>query len=521
MKLLSAEQMRELDRRTIEEIGLPGAVLMENAGRGAAGQLLEKYAELAPGPVLILAGRGNNGGDGYVMARHLRNAGWQVDVLLLGGRDAVAGDALINLQAWLRSSGSLFEIADAAQLQACLKSLPQPALLVDALFGTGLNAPVRGLAAELIGWMNASGLPVVAVDIPSGIDATSGQLLGIAVQAELTVSFAFAKLGQLLYPGAGHVGELRVVDIGIPRQLGQDLQPAATLVTAELASGLLPVRPLTGHKGSFGHLLIVGGSRGKSGAALLAGGAALRSGAGLVTLAVPGTEQQAMAAHSPELMIEPLTNVDGGLSAAAGNHLRSLAEGKQALVVGPGLGRHPESWELARDLVAQLPVPLVVDADGLNALDGHLEVLLRRSPGTTVLTPHPGEMARLCGVTVAGVEAGRPDVARDFSRQHKVVLVLKGARTLIATPDGGLLVNASGNPLLATGGTGDVLAGMIGSLLAQGLSANDAAVLGVYWHGLAADRLAEQLGDAGMLAGDLLRELPAARAALRSQEENC
>jgi len=517
MKLLSAEQMRELDRQTIEEIGLPGAVLMENAGRAAAALLQQRYAQLAPGPVLILAGRGNNGGDGFVIARHLLNAGWQVETLLLGEVAKVAGDAAINLQVLLHSAGMVHEIHDEQELQDRLTSLPAPVLLVDALFGTGLNAPVRGLAAQFIAWANDSGLPVLAVDIPSGIDATSGRVLGTAVRAELTASFGFAKLGQLLYPGADHVGELQIIDIGIPRVLGEALQPVATLLGCEAAAQLLPVRPRAGHKGSFGHLLVVGGSRGKSGAALLAGAAGLRSGAGLVTLAVPASEQQAVAARFPELMIEPLPAADGGLAREAAETLRELAQGKQALVVGPGLGRSPVAWELIREQTARWQAPLVLDADALNALEGGLELLAKRSAGTTVLTPHPGEMARLCALSVAEVEADRPGLARDFARRHQVVLVLKGARTLIASPDGKLLVNATGNPLLATGGTGDVLAGMIGSLLAQGVPAADAAALGAYWHGNAADRLVARFGDAGLLAGDLLAELPAARAALKAQ----
>lgn len=514
MKLLSAEQMRELDRQAIEECGLPGVVLMENAGRAATEQLLRRFAELAPGPVLILAGKGNNGGDGYVIARHLLNAGWRVETLVLGAAEQIVGDAGINLKVLRKAGGRVHFVTAEADLPELLASLPAPALLVDALFGTGLNAPVRGLAAIAIDWINVSGLPVLAVDIPSGIDATSGRVLGSAVRADLTVSFASAKLGQWLYPGADYAGELTLVDIGIPRFLSDRLAPAAGLVDAEAASRLFPTRPHTGHKGTFGHLLVVAGSRGKTGAALLAAGAGLRSGAGLVTLAVPASERPAVAARFAELMVEPLADRDGALVTEAESAVRQLAAGKQALVLGPGLGQAPETQGLVRQLVANLPQPLVVDADGLNALVDGLEVLGERDPGTAVLTPHPGEMARLCGRDVAAIEADRPGFAREFAVGHGCVLVLKGARTLVATPDGELLVNASGNPLLATGGTGDVLAGVIGGLLAQGLPAAEAAPLAVFWHGFAADRLMERLGNAGMLAGDLLQALPEARAEL-------
>jgi NAD(P)H-hydrate epimerase len=514
MKLLTADEMRELDRRAIEEIGIPGVVLMENAGRGAAELLCRRFASLWPGPVLILAGKGNNGGDGYVIARHLLNRGWRVRTVVLTDEARVSGDAAINLRALQRSGGELAFAPDDGRLSRVLRQNRDARLVIDALFGTGLASELVGHNASAIDWVNAAGLPVLAVDIPSGVDATSGRILGRGVRADLTVTFALPKLGHALYPGAGLCGDLEVVDIGIPTSLLAKTQDRHLLVDAAAAAPLLPARPATGHKGTFGHLLVVAGSTGKAGAAAMTAEGGLRSGAGLVTVAGPTSVQAALAIKLTEAMTEPLAEVDGALSLQALAALQRLAEGKSALALGPGLGQHEETFALVRRLVRESPLPLVLDADGLNAIAEHPAVLRERPPGSAVLTPHPGEMARLTGKTVAEVEADRVGVAREFARRHRVVLVLKGARTVTALPDGRVRLNGSGNPGLASGGMGDVLTGLIGGLLAQGLSPADAAVLGVYLHGRAADRLQQTLGSAGMIATDLLRELPATRKEL-------
>lgn len=516
MKLLTADEMRELDRRTIEEIGIPGVVLMENAGRGAAELLCRRFAGLRPGPVLILAGKGNNGGDGYVIARHLLNRGWRVRTVVLADEGQIGGDAAINLRALLRSGGEVIFAAAGAQLSRVLRQVRDSRLVVDALFGTGLASEIGGHAASAIDWINAAGVPVLAVDIPSGVDATSGRILGRAVRADLTVTFALAKLGHVLHPGAGHCGELEVVDIGIPAALLAKTSDRHLLVDAAVAGSLLPARPATGHKGTFGHLLVVAGSRGKAGAAAMTAEGGLRSGAGLVTVACPADIQATLATRLTEAMTEPVADIDGALSLQALATLTGLAEGKSALALGPGLGPQAETFALVRRLVRETSLPLVLDADGINGIAGHSALLRSRPAARTVLTPHPGEMARLTGRSIAEVEADRIGVAREFARQHRVVLVLKGARTVIALPDGRVRLNGSGNPGLASGGMGDVLTGLIGGLLAQGLSAADAAVLGAYLHGRAADRLLPAMGNAGMIAGDLLRELPATRKELAS-----
>lgn len=512
MILLDAAEMRALDRAAIEEWGLPGAVLMENAGRSVADCLEEHFADLYPGPLLIVAGKGNNGGDGFVAARHLQNRGWDVSVLLLADPAQIQGDARLYLDL-LRRAGTDLRVATTPEsFFATLAELPAPVLIVDALFGTGLTSAVAGFAAEAIEWINLQGVPVVAVDLPSGIDAGSGQVPGPAVQAELTVTFAAAKIGQVVAPAAAQVGELVVVDIGIPAALSCQHPGRHCYVDAEVAVTLFPERPRDGHKGTFGHLLVVAGSTGKSGAAALAAEAGLRSGAGLCTLACPASLNAIFEVKLTEVMTAPLADAAGAFAVTALPELLDLCGGKSALVVGPGLGAAVAAGSLLRGLLAACDLPLVLDADALNLCSTDRLYAHRATPA--VLTPHPGEMARLLGTTVAAVQADRLGTARAFAVEHGVVLVLKGAQTVVAAPDGTLYLNGSGNPLLASGGTGDVLAGLIGGLLAQGLAPLDAATLGVFWHGFAADRLSERLGDAGMLAGELLAELPAARRAL-------
>jgi NAD(P)H-hydrate epimerase len=513
MRLLTADEMRALDREAIDQWGLPGAVLMENAGRGVADQLEETFAELWPGPLLIVAGKGNNGGDGFVAARHLLNRGWDVSLLLLADLKAVTGDARLFLDLMQRSGADLHPADDGAAFLSAIAELPAPVLVVDALLGTGFTGALSAHYSEVIDWVNALGVPVLAVDVPSGTDATSGAVSGTAIQAELTVTFESAKVGHVVDPAADYVGDLTVVDIGIPQALSLQHAGCHHYVDAEAAAELLPERPLDGHKGTFGHLLVVAGSTGKTGAGILAATAGLRSGAGLVTLACPASLNTIFEVKLTEAMTAPLPDAGGELTGEALPELTLHCEGKQALCVGPGLGTGTPVSALIRGLLAGTDLPLILDADGLNVLAANGK-LFRHRAIPAVLTPHPGEMARLLNVPVATVTADRLGIARKFAVEHGVVLVLKGAQTVVAAPDGNVYLNGSGNPLLASGGTGDVLAGLIGGLLAQGLDPVSAAVLGVFWHGFAADRLAESRGDAGLLASDLLRALPDARHAL-------
>lgn len=520
MNLLTAAQMRELDRTAIEEWQVAGLVLMENAGKATADQIEENFAELFPGPVTIVCGKGNNGGDGYVIARHLLNRGWDVSTLVLAGKESIAGDARANLDILEKSGADIEYVSDEAGLDEVLLQNQPAGLVVDALFGTGLSTDIDGLYARAIDWVNSAAEAVVAVDIPSGIDATSGQILGTAVFADLTVTFASAKVGHVIYPAVEFVGDLVVVDIGIPKTLADQQSIEHLFINSDAARILLPARPASGHKGTFGHLLLVAGSTGKTGAAVLAAEGGLRSGAGLATLACPAQLNPIFETKLTEVMTAPLPEVDGMVSMQAIADIEALWQDKDVLAIGPGLGTGEEVGGLVRRLVRDCPLPVVIDADGITALAGHLDVLKSRT-APTVLTPHPGEMARLLGCSVPEIESDRIGTARRFAAEHHVILVLKGARTVVAEPDGVVFVNGSGNPSLACGGTGDVLTGVIGGLVGQGMPAVAAVLLGVYLHGRAADRLFETFGRAGVLASDILKEIPATRRELLVEENSC
>jgi ADP-dependent NAD(P)H-hydrate dehydratase / NAD(P)H-hydrate epimerase len=506
MKLVTAAEMRELDRRTIEDLGVPSVVLMENAGRSTYQVLRREFPELS-GAVAVLAGRGNNGGDGLVVARYLANDGFPVSVFLLASRDQVRGDALVNLKILEAMGLEVEEVLGEDQLSAVAHRLSRADLVVDALLGTGLNSPVRGLLAQLIDRVNQVRSPVLAVDIPSGLSADTGEPLGPTVEADVTVTYGFPKLGQITLSGREYVGQLWLVDISIPPALAQGLK--TELAEASEMRLLLPRRPLASHKGTFGHLVVVAGSEGKTGAAALTAEAGLRSGAGLVTAAAPASLNDILELKLTEAMTLPLPEAEGArvLGEKALGALKDFLTGKTAAALGPGLGAHPETQALVRALIRDCPLPLVIDADGVNALAGQVETL-KRAPGPRILTPHPGEMSRLLGIGAQEVQSRRLDTAREFASAHGVWLVLKGAQTVVAAPDGRVSLNPTGNPVLASGGTGDVLTGLIGGWLAQGLPPWDAARLGVYLHGLAADFLAEVVGPRGHIAGDLLACFP-------------
>ncbi|MDZ4185289.1 MAG: NAD(P)H-hydrate dehydratase [Desulfuromonadales bacterium] len=510
MKILTADQMREADRRTIVDLGIPGVVLMESAGRAVACEILRRYSHLAPGPVLVLCGKGNNGGDGLVVARTLLQLGWKVTTVLLAAEVAISGDASIYLDILQRLDASIEYAEDVSSLEVLLPRLPVPVLIVDALFGTGLSSTVAGHYAFAIDWMNRSAAVKVAIDIPSGLDATSGAILGSVLYADLTVTLAAAKLGQAIYPGVTCCGELAVAEIGIPLGVLDELA-AGILLEAGDVRDFLPARPAAGHKGTFGHLLLVAGSCGKSGAAVLAASAALRAGVGLVTVATPASQQGTLAVKLTEAMTAPLDEVAGELAETAFLQIATLWQDKKVLAIGPGLGRSIATLAVVQKVVKDCPLPLVIDADALFALASSTELLMARPVGTTIMTPHPGEMAHLLGISIADVEADRVGSARRFAETHGVILVLKGARTVIAAPDGGIMINPTGHAGMASGGTGDLLTGIIAALLCQGAPPLAAAAAGVWLHGRSGDRLLPCFGDAGLLASDLLREIPGAR----------
>ncbi len=501
----TAQEMRALDEATIQGLGLPGVVLMEHAGFGVLLHMEDFFGDLEGKKVLVVCGKGNNGGDGFVVARWAMARGAQVEVVLLAQVDQLKGDALVNASVFKKLYPDHLHCVT-QKLGVLEGLLGWSEIVVDGILGTGLSSGARGLAAQAIELINASGRPVVAIDIPSGLSADTGWIPGPAVDADLTVTFGLPKVAHYTFPAAELVGDLRVVDIGIPPHFVEKAG-ILTHVPEELDVFLLfPPRPLNVHKGRYGHLLGVTGSPGKTGAGIMTARAALRVGTGLVTMGVPLALNCIYESSLLEAMTLPLPDDHGYLVEAALDVILTNLEGKTALAVGPGLDTNPSTVELVRKLLAQVDLPAVVDADGVNALVGALDILKERK-APTVLTPHPGEMARLLGTTAREVQDRRLETARDFAREYGVVLVLKGAGTVTALPDGRAYINPTGNPGMASGGSGDVLTGIIGGLLAQGMDAGTAAWAGVFIHGLAGDRAAQEKSEVSLLAGDMIEEL--------------
>lgn len=517
MRAVTGEEMAGMDRIAIEVLGIPGVVLMENAGRGATEVMWRYFPDMGGKRVAVLAGGGNNGGDGFVIARHLWQQRVNVVVYCLKKLGSYQGDARSNLEIIQKLDLVVEEVTESAGIKKLRRKLADADLIVDSILGTGLNAPVRGFYRKVIDLVNQLGRPVVAVDLPSGLNASSGQPLGTCIQATVTATLGLPKVGLLVTPGCSFVGHLEVVDIGLPRSVIEtEDAPRIWLEASDLASLIRP-RSIDSHKGSFGHVLIVGGSVGKTGAGAMAGLGAARAGAGLVTLAVPASLHELMEVKLTEVMTEPLAETaEQTVAREALPRIQTLLEGKQALALGPGLSEHKETIQVVLELIESSSCPLVLDADAVNGLAGHLEVLTRAG-APVILTPHPGEMGRLLERSAAEIQNDRLAVVQSFSEKYGVTLVLKGARTLICSSGGRLAINSSGNPGLASGGTGDVLTGLIAGFLAQGLSSFDAACLGVYCHGKAADRLAIRWGDRGMMATDLLEEIPTVLKDLAAQ----
>jgi NAD(P)H-hydrate epimerase len=506
MRFCTAEQMRRLDQKTIEEVGLPGVVLMENAGRGAARLSRDHWGPLAGRRVDVVCGKGNNGGDGFVIGRIFHGWGARVRFFLLGRKADMGGDAGINLRVAENMGLEIVEIAEDAHIDRL--TLDQADLVVDAVFGTGLNSEVRGRYRDAIERINQAPADVLAVDVPSGISADSGQVLGVAVRADLTATFGLPKTGLLIPPGETAAGRLEVVDIGIPPHVLREADPGRELITMDSLAGLVPDRRPGDHKGVFGHLLIVAGSTGKTGAAVMTALAACRTGTGLVTAAGPATLNPVMEQKLTEVMTEPLPEEPPGLlRPEALDRILELCQDKSAVVLGPGLGLSDGIVELVDGLIRQCPAPLIIDADGLNALARTIDAA-SASAGRLVLTPHPGEMARLTGLGVKEILNDRFSATLDLAQKTGAVVALKGHRTLVAEPGGRFALNTTGGPHMASGGMGDVLTGVIGGLAAQGLAGFDAARLGVFAHGRAADLAARDIGPVGLVATDLLDYLP-------------
>jgi NAD(P)H-hydrate epimerase len=508
--LVTAQEMRELDRHTIEVLGVPADTLMENAGRAVVEVLLRELP--SGGEVSIVCGRGNNGGDGLVAARHLYQLGVDVLVVLLGEVADLSADAANNLD---RACHVGVPLAD-HEWQP-----PSRGVVVDAIFGTGLSRSVEGVEAEWIRRINEcranarGSVRVVSVDLPSGLCADSGAVLGSCIEADVTVALGLPKVGLALEPGRSAAGRISVAGIGMGGPHANRL-PRAELWTRAYAGSRLPARPAAGHKGSFGHVLIVAGSEGKTGAAALAAEGAARAGAGLVTIACPAGLNDILEIKCTEAMTAPVADTpERALASSAAESIIALAATRDALGLGPGIGCGEETQALVVSLIKRLEIPLVVDADGLYPFAREPDWLCERQ-APTVLTPHPGEAATLLGIETSEVNRDRPAAARELARRFGSVVALKGAATVTAAPDGRIAINPTGGPALATGGTGDVLLGMVTGFVAQGLDAFEATALAVFIHGAAADRLAKRAGPVGHLAGEIAIEVPAATADLRA-----
>ena len=509
MRVLNAAQMRDADRQTIEDVGIPSMVLMENAGRQVVAALEAAYEDLSDKHVSVLCGPGSNGGDGFVVARTLHQRGVDVSVFVVAPMAAIKGDARLNLEILGRLGLTAVEIADEQTWDLHFSEISQSDLIVDAIFGTGLKSPLGGMMETVAADVNASGIPVVAVDLPTGLSADRAEPIGECIRAAMTVTLGAPKVPLVLPPGESEAGNIVVADIGIPPEIIDGLAGSRLeLLTREGMREMLHPRESDSHKGDYGRVLIIAGSRGKSGAAHLAAVGALRSGAGLVTVAAPAGVQPIIAGMSPEYMTVALDeSIEGRVSADALGPI--LGFDHDVIAAGPGLGSGSDVSMFVTDLLSRTDSPLVLDADALNALAANPELLQRGGEGSRpiVITPHPGEMARLANTSVDSVQANRIDVARDFAVQHQIYVILKGHRTLIATPDGKVFINPLGNPGMATGGTGDVLTGVLAAWLAQLLDAEAACKVGVYVHALAGDLAEADEGEVAMTAGDLAAHL--------------
>ncbi|MFO7748590.1 MAG: NAD(P)H-hydrate dehydratase [Desulfobacteraceae bacterium] len=512
MVLVTAQEMQQIDKITIETFGIPGQVLMENAGRGALDMLKRHCPELASKKVAILAGRGNNGGDGFVMARYLAQMGVAVKVFLFAPRDKVRGDARANLTLLVKLEQAMAEtiivdIPDSGAFSTVRKLVLDHDLFVDALLGTGLSSDVRGLFKEVIETINTSRKPVFSVDIPSGLDADTGKEKGVCLQAFATATFGLVKIGLVL---DNHFsGSVENIDIGIPPFVVEKIAPTVHELEKPRIEHISAQRNTDAHKGSFGHLFVLAGSPGRTGAAALCANAAMRCGTGLVTLGIPKCLNSSMEPQVCEAMTLPLdTDENDCLSAASCLETAAMAlSGKSAMAMGPGLGTGRGTADLVEKMVKQAGIPLVLDADALNCIAQKPDVL-KEKQAPVLVTPHPGEMARLMKTTVHKIQKNRIKAAKEFAGKFDVIVLLKGAKTVIALPGGEIFINTTGNPGMASGGMGDVLTGITAGFAAQGFPLEDAALAGAYLHGACGDVLARQKGSFGFLASDMVTTIP-------------
>lgn len=519
MKVVSPSTMRDIDRRAIEDYGIPGIVLMENAGMAVADVIdrlrfsCPAYLEVAP-KVAIFCGKGNNGGDGFVAARHLTNRGYEVKVYLVQDPEDIVGDALTNLNILYKAGITVEIIRDSMSLIDVKEFCANSFAVVDAMFGTGLKGEIKGNANKIVDFINCLGSHVIAVDIPSGICGYTGKVLGTAVRADETVTMALPKPGLVLYPGAAYVGELTVADIGMPKQLLDVVKAEAEVLEGRQIKQIFKQLPPDAHKGMAGRVFVIAGSRGMTGAAALAGLSAARSGAGLVTVGIPKSLNEIMEIKLTEVMTIPLPETkDKSISIDALEDALTFAQKCDAVAIGPGISLNDETREFVKQFTALCPIPMILDADGLNSLAQSPEVF-KRAIAPLIITPHPGEMARLLSKRVEGIQNDRMAAVKEAAKKFGCVAVLKGASTLIADADGHIWINPTGNNGMASGGSGDVLTGMIAALLARGMRPVEAAQAGVFIHGLAGDDASLVKGKISLIAHDIIDHFPAAFKAI-------
>lgn len=517
MKILTSQQMKDIDRKAIEEIGITGPVLMENAGLQVVKEISLKFPQMRKEKIVIVAGKGNNGGDGLVVARHLLNKGCDLSVLLLAAKEDLKGDAALNLKIADNLGMKIIEIISDEDWEAQEHQVIQATLLIDAIFGTGLTKPVKGLYARVIEDINKAKAYKVAIDIPSGLSSDTFQVIGPCIKADLTVTLAAPKIAHVFAPAEEYVGELVVADISIPPFLFADKSLRLEMVERGNILPYFSRRKRDTHKGTYGHLFILSGSLGKTGAAVMAAKAALKMGAGLVTVGTPQSCLRIIARSMIELMSEPLPETpDGKFSEEALDKILKLLEGKDALLLGPGISTHESTSKLVFSLLPQIKVPLVLDADALNILASKKN-LLKSLSKPVVLTPHPGEFARLLGLSTKEVVERKLELVPQFAKEYGVFLVLKGYRTLISSPEGNVYINPTGNPGMATAGTGDVLSGMIASMVIQEKDILEALLAAVYTHGLSGDIVAKKVGERPLTAGNIITYLPSALKIMSEQ----
>ena len=513
MKVLTSQQMKDIDRRAIEELGIIGPILMENAGIQIVMAMRSRLPNLEDENITVVAGKGNNGGDGFVVARHLFNKGCLVQVLLLGRKSDLKGDAALNAHIAERIGVPIFEITTEKSWISLRRKLSSSTVIVDAIFGTGLSKPARGQYKTFIENINRTRAAIIAVDIPSGLSADTYEPIGPCIKADLTVTMAAPKVAHIFPPAENFVGELVVADISVPPFMFEEESLKLEFVEEDSITPTFSKRRKDTHKGTYGHLFVLSGSLGKTGAAVMAGKAALKMGAGLVTVGTPKSCLSLVARSMVELMTEPMPETsEKTFSEDALELSLSLLEGKDAFLIGPGISTHDSTARFVKALLPQVRVPVVLDADALNILSPHPEIF-KTLKIPVILTPHPGEFARLLNCSTSQVTKNKLELASRFAQEYGVYLVLKGYRTLTATPDGKTFINPTGNPGMATAGSGDVLSGMLAAMIIQEKDILPAVLAAVYAHGLSGDIAARRLGEKSLTARDIIRYIsPAVKA---------